>query len=128
MNTGLRLLALGMGVWLFVVLFELIRRRKLKERHAIFWVVLSVGFVLLAAFPGVALWFTELLGFELPSNLLFFGSLVILFAVALQTSVELARLGEHTRRLAEELALTRLDMTDRDRTESGGGSEPPDAS
>jgi len=45
------------------------------------------------------------LGFQLPSNLLFFVSILFLLLVAVQLSFEVSRLEARTRRLAEEVAL-----------------------
>ena len=44
-------------------------------------------------------------GFEVPSNLLFFASILFLLLVAVQLSYEVSRLEARTRRLAEDLAL-----------------------
>ena len=47
-------------------------------------------------------------GIQTPSNLLFFGSLIVLFAVSLQLSREVGLLEEQSRRLAEEIGTLRM--------------------
>jgi hypothetical protein len=52
----------------------------------------------------------ELVGVELPVNLLFFLASLFLLMLTLQHSYELGRLEEKTRVLAEEVGLLRLDL------------------
>ncbi len=86
-----------------VLVFELLRRRRLREKYAVIWVVISLGTLLVALFPPLLGWVAELVGIQTPSNLLFFSSLIILFAVSLQLSREVGLLEEQSRRLAEEV-------------------------
>jgi len=83
--------------------FELLRRRRLREKYAAIWVVIALGTLIVAAFPQILRWVADLVGIQTPSNLLFFGSLIVLFAVSLQLSREVGLLEEQSRRLAEEV-------------------------
>ncbi|GAA2868106.1 hypothetical protein GCM10010472_26750 [Pseudonocardia halophobica] len=95
------LVALGLVV-------ELLRRRRLREKYAVIWVLISLGTLVVAVFPEVLVGIAGLLGIRTPSNLLFFGSLVVLFAVSLQLSREIGLLEEQSRTLAEETGALRL--------------------
>ena len=110
-----------------VLVVELLRRRRLREKYAVIWVVISIGTVVVAFFPGILSGIAGLVGIQTPSNLLFFSSVVILFAVSLQLSREVGLLEEQSRRLAEEVgaAKMRLDALERDRLpqEEPNGSE-----
>ena len=86
-----------------VLVFELLRRRRLREKYAAIWVVIALGTVVVAAFPQLLSGLADLVGIQTPSNLLFFGSLIVLFAVSLQLSREVGLLEDQTRRLAEEV-------------------------
>ena len=98
------------AVLVLVVVIDLLRRKRLRERHAIWWLVTGTVALLLAVFPSVLNWLAALVGITLPVNLLFFGSIAILFLVALQASSELTKLEDQTRLLAEELAILKLDV------------------
>ena len=87
----------------FVV--ELLRRGILRERFAALWLVVSAILVLVALFPQLLRSAADALGFALPSNLLFFASILFLLLVAVQLSFEVSRLEARTRRLAEDVAL-----------------------
>ena len=88
-----------------VVVAELLRRGILRERFAALWLAVGALLVLLAIFPQALRSTVDALGFEVPANLLFFGSILFLLLVAVQLSFEVSRLEARTRRLAEEVAL-----------------------
>lgn len=100
----------GSALTLIVVL-ELLRRRKLKERHAIWWLVAGLLALVIAVFPGVLEWAAGLVGIALPTNLIFFTSIAVLFLVCIQHAVELTRAERQSRRLAERLALLEVRIT-----------------
>ncbi len=92
------------------LLFEMMRRHRLREKYAVFWALVAVFTIIVAAFPAVLEQASELLGVAVPSNLLFFLASMLLLVVSVQHSSELGRLEERTRTLAEEVALLRLQL------------------
>lgn len=92
----------------FGIVIEMLRRRKLRERHAAWWLVAGFLAVVISVFPDSLKWTATHLGFEVPVNLVFFVSLFILFLVALQTSSEITKMEKDNRLLAEELTLLEL--------------------
>lgn len=94
---------------------EMLRRRQLKEKYAVLWVLVACGSMLLAAFPGLLDRVAELLSVADPPNLLLFGAVVGLLFVCLHLSWETSRLEDETRTLAEEVALLREQLEFRDR-------------
>ena len=68
--------------------------------------------VVLSVFPSLLNRASGLLGIAVPSNLLFLVSLLILFGVSLQLSIEVGVLEEQSRRLAEEVGALRLRLED----------------
>lgn len=90
----------------FLVL-RLLRSRALREKYAALWVIVGVAVVVLVAFPGLLGAAASLLGFAVPSNLLFLLAIVLLLGVSLHLSLEISRLEDETRVLAEESAIAR---------------------
>jgi hypothetical protein len=88
-----------------VVVIEMLRRGRLRERHAVWWIVAGVLALIFGVFPQVLTWAANLVGVEVPTNLVFFVSVFILFLVCLQQSAELTDLEYKTRVLAEQSAL-----------------------
>lgn len=96
------------SVTTFAIVIEMLRRRRLRERHAGWWLVAGFLAVIISIFPEVLRWTASALGFEIPVNLVFFLSLFVLFLVALQHSSELTQVESHNRLLAEEVVLLKL--------------------
>lgn len=93
------------SVTTFAIVIEMLRRRRLRERHAGWWLVAGFLAVIISVFPEVLQLAASALGFEIPVNLVFFLSLFILFLVALQHSSELTQIEAHNRTLVEKLVL-----------------------
>jgi hypothetical protein len=108
----LTIVTIIVAVAAFLLVFELMRRRRLRQKYAFLWVLVAGATVLLAIFPEALAQASGLLGIAVPSNLLFLVSLVILFGVSLQLSVEVGVLEEQSRRLAEEVGALRLRLED----------------
>jgi len=97
-----------------VVVIELLRRRRLRERHAIWWFVAGVLALVAGVFPATLTWAARLVGIAVPINLVFFVSIAILFFVCLQHSSEVTDLEAKTRSLAERVAIMELEIRDRE--------------
>jgi hypothetical protein len=103
------------------LLFEMLRRRQLREKYAVFWVVVAVCTLVIAIFPSLLARASNALGVAVPSNLLFFVASMVLFVVSVQHSSELGRLEERNRTLAEELGLLKVRL---ESLEAKTGDEP----
>ena len=95
------------------LLFELLRRRRLREKYAMFWATVAVITLIIAIFPSTLTQASRLVGVAVPANLLFFGASMLLLAVSIHQSYEMGRLEERTRTLAEEVGLLRLELESR---------------
>ncbi|WP_400995670.1 DUF2304 domain-containing protein [Agromyces sp. GXQ0307] len=103
---------------------ELMRRRRLRERHAVWWILASLMALVAALFPVSVSWVAGVLGVGLPSNLVFFVSIVLLFLVNLQHSAELTDLEDKTRTLAEEVALQKVRLERLERNDDRSPNTP----
>lgn len=92
------------------IVIEMLRRRQLRERHAMWWLVAGISALLISIFPQILDWIAGIFGFEIPINLVFFSSLFILFLVGLQHSSELTKLESHNRALVERVVLLELKL------------------
>lgn len=103
---------LAIAAILLVMVVSLLRSRKLREKYAALWIVVTALVVVLAAFPALLEILAGAVGVAVPSNLLFALALVLLLAVALHLSFEVSRLDDETRTLSEEVAILRLQIHD----------------
>ena len=99
--------AFGIVAALLAVLaiVELMRRSTLRERHAVWWLVGGVLALIVAVFPQTLTWVAGVLGIAIPTNLVFFIAIGLLFLVSLQYGAELTRIEEKLRVLAERAAV-----------------------
>jgi hypothetical protein len=100
------------AVLVLVVVVELLRRGRLRERHAIWWMFAGVLALIIGIFPATLNWVARLVGVQAPTNLVFFVGIAILFFVCLQSSAELTKLEGKARTLAERVALLELRMNE----------------
>jgi hypothetical protein len=123
--------AVAVCVLLALALLFLLRTRRIREKYAAIWILLTVSVIVLAVFPQLAFWVSDLVGVQTPVNLVFALAIVVLLAVCIQLSTEVSNLEEETRTLAEEIALLRLDVRElaerADRADRAAGIEPDGA-
>lgn len=117
------------------VVIEMLRRRRLRERHALWWVIAGVLALIISVFPDTLIWAAARFGVDVPTNLVFFVSIAVLFLVCIQHSAELTDLESKTRTLVEMSALqdlrlreleSRVDSEDLHGTATGRGERLPD--
>ena len=106
------------------VVIEMLRRRRLRERHAVWWLVAGTLALVIGVFPSTLIWAAGLIGVAVPLNLVFFVSVAVLFLVCIQHSAELTALETKTRILAETVALLGMRI---DEVESSNLARPVDA-
>ena len=98
------------SVFTLTLLFELLRRRRLREKYAVFWVIVAMVTLVIALFPQTLIAAADVVGVAVPANLLFFGASMLLLGVSIHQSYEMGRLEDRTRTLAEEIGLLRLEI------------------
>lgn len=110
-----------------VAVVELLRRSMLRERHAVWWLLGGVLALVIAIFPQLLTWAAKVLGVSVPSNLVFFIAIGLLFLVSLQYGGELTRVEDNMRTLAEQTAFhdERLRRLEQERKDTAAHGEPP---
>ena len=105
MNPVTHAFAIAAAAIALIAVVEMLRRQRFRERHAFWWLLAAILALVISVFPSTLQFAATSVGVEIPSNLAFFMSLVILFFVSVQHSSELTTLEEKTRTLAEHVAL-----------------------
>lgn len=98
------------AVLVLVIIIVLLLRRQLREKYATLWLLIGIALLIISVFPGLLLDLTHLLGVEVPANLIFALSIVLLVGVSLHLSWELSRAEDEIRRLAEDVAINRTSI------------------
>ena len=115
MNVASYIFGIAGAVLALSVVVEMLRRRRLRERHAVWWILAGVLALIVGIFPPLLEWAADAVGIDVPTNLVFFVSLTLLVLVCVQHSAELTDLEDKTRALAEHSALqsNRIDVLER---------------
>ena len=99
---------------LVLVVFELIRSRRLRERYALLWLLTGIVLVVLSAWRGglntIAGWF-GVRGY--PPAVLFAVGLMFVILVLLHYSTVISRLSDQNVVLAQKLALLEAKLSER---------------
>ena len=105
MTVRISIVAAIAALVLLVVIFELIRTRRLQERYAILWLVTGVVILVLSIWRSALGELSDLVGIAYPPTaLVILGSFFILL-VLLHYSTVISRLSDQNRILAQRLAL-----------------------
>jgi hypothetical protein len=101
----LELVLVLMGLGLFVVIFEALRRRNLSEGYAVFWIATGFAAILLSLTRPLFDWIARSAGVSYGPSLLFAFVAVFLVLLCFSLSMQIGRLEKRVKILARELAL-----------------------
>ena len=105
MQLRIQIVSIVLTAGLFVVLLELVRRRRLLERYAILWLFSAVALLGLAVWKGALEKVAHGIGIYSPPNALFAIGLGFVLVLLLHFSVAVSRLADQNKVLAQRLAL-----------------------
>jgi hypothetical protein len=108
LTTRSRILAAVAAIFFFALVLELIRRRKLQERYTVVWFILALGMLAGGIFPQLLETLANVLGVRDTNVALFALLLLLLLALAFESTITASRQGEQITRLAQENALLRV--------------------
>lgn len=100
-----RILSIILSICLLFLIFELVRRRRLKEKYAILWFFTGITILCIALFENMLSAMVNLLGIEIPINGVFFLGIFFLILINLHFSVVISNLNDQNKKIAQKLAL-----------------------
>jgi Mg2+/citrate symporter len=120
-----RVFAIIISIATFLVVMELIRRRRLREEYAFLWVLTTVGMMLLATWYGLIEWITQFIGAVAVTTTLFLFALLFLLLISVHFTTVISRLTVQVRRLAQELAILQAERGPAGEADGPDGAPPP---
>ena len=88
-----------------LIIFELIRSRRLQERYALLWLITGGVILLLSAWRDALRLVAEQIGIAYPPSALFVVGFLFILAVLLHYSTVICELAERNVRLAQDISL-----------------------
>lgn len=116
MSEVLRVFLIIAAIVVLVFVVKKIKRSKIQVTDSVFWFLFAGSFVLLAFVPQVASVFSMALGFEAPSNFIFFYVIGVLMIREFSMTEKVSQLRSKLDTLVQEMAL-REDAQSRSDTE-----------
>lgn len=105
MSTAAQVLTIAIAVGAFALVLYLVRRRLLKERFALTWLIVGAGMILFVLARPLLDRLSDALGIQSGTTTIFLIAVLVILAIQLQLSVSLSRIEERLRDLAETVAL-----------------------
>ena len=115
MGLRIQLVAILAAGGLFVIVFELVRRRRLMERYALLWLISTFVLLALAAWRGLLEQVSTAIGIYYAPSALFVVALGFILVLLLHFSLVISRLADQNKVLAQRLSLMqqRVDQLER---------------
>ena len=85
---------------LLIIIFVLLKRGKMTVKYSLLWLGLSLALTVFAVCPYVVYVMRDILGVEMPVNLVFMLMFCFVLLVLLSLSIALCQLADKSRRLA----------------------------
>lgn len=115
------------AVMIAVVVLYYIRKWRLREEYSLLWLALIGAMLLLAAFEDITVWVADALDVAYAPSIIYFVALAIVAAMLFHYSLEISRLSDQSRRLAQEVSLLRSRLEKPRPTSSATDSEAGEA-
>lgn len=106
MSYYLRTILLSASVLALIYVFRKIRKAQIQLQDSLFWIFLSILFVVMGAFPQLVYALTRLVGFQAPVNLIFLMMIFILLIKVFLLSIKISQLENKLDNLVQELAIS----------------------
>ena len=102
-----KVLAIAGSATVLLIVLELIRRGRLKERYSLLWLFSGVVMLVLSLSRGLLEFIARQVGIFYPPSLLFLIAFIFLLLITLHFSAVISGLSEKNKKLAQEIALLR---------------------
>jgi hypothetical protein len=104
--------AFAVSVCIFLSVIDLVRRRRLTFKYAVGWLLVSAGAIFFAFFPRLLFACASWLGFELPSNFIFFALFCVFIFLSLLLTVFLCQQNSRNDVMAQKIALLEFEISE----------------
>ncbi len=100
-----KFVAILLAIGLIVFIFELVRRKKLREEYSWLWMLTGVVILILAAWYDLLFLITRLIGAVLPTSTIFFFGLFFLILINLYFWTKTSKLSDQVKECAQKSAI-----------------------
>jgi hypothetical protein len=105
MEVRIQIVSIVAALGLFLVVFEMVRRRRLLERYALLWLFSALALLGLAVWRDLLEEVSTTIGIYSPPNALFLIAFGFVLVLLLHFSLAVSRLTDQTKVLAQRIAM-----------------------
>lgn len=105
-----KIFALTVGIAFMGAILALVHKRKLKEEYAWLWLVTALIIVVLVVWYDLLVLLTGVIGAVAPTTTLFIFGMLFLIMITLHYSMQISRLSDQVRELAQQSALLKAEL------------------
>ena len=109
----------------FAYILRKIRHSEVKIADSTFWFIFALLLVLLAVFPQIAFFLSDIFGIESPANFVFLAIIAVLLIREFFTTVELSQLRNKVVALAQSEALAEIEAAEGEAASDAPASAKP---
>jgi hypothetical protein len=103
-------IAIIVSISLFLYIFYLVRNKKIKEEYSLLWLFSSIVFIVFSFWRHGLERFAKLVGIAYPPAALFLLLMLAIFLILIEFSINISKLADRNKVLAQELALLRDEL------------------
>ncbi|MCX6353703.1 MAG: DUF2304 domain-containing protein [Candidatus Aureabacteria bacterium] len=105
-----KILALSIAIAFILLVVELIRREKLKERYALMWLLTASCILFVTINHRIVLGVTNYFRILATANTLLFTAVMFLIFICLHFSIKISSFSDQIKTLAQELSLLKKEI------------------
>jgi hypothetical protein len=112
MHFRIQLIAICLSVFILVTIFELVRKRRLREEYSLLWLLAGISFLVLSIHRDLVERMSAYMGVSYGPSALFIAAFLFGALLALHFSLILSQLTERVRILTQQNALLKFELTE----------------
>lgn len=98
------------SLFVLIFIFELIRKKKIKEQYSILWIFFSIIFLFFSIWRDALEKLSNIIGIVYAPAALFLLLIIAIFAVLIHFSISISKLIENTKDLTQEIGMLKHDI------------------
>ena len=105
-----KIFAISTSIALFIVIIDLVRRRRLREEFSWLWLLTGAIVIILAAWYDLLRFITGIIGAAVPTTTLFLLSVIFLMVISLYYATKISYLHDRVKDLAQHVAILQSEV------------------
>lgn len=112
-NTNIiQYISIAGSIVIFLLVIELVRRKKIKEQYSLLWIFFSFVFVFFAVWRGALDYLASLVGIVYPPAAFLLILVMAVYLILIQYSIILSKLSYQLKESIQEISLLKLELSE----------------